>query len=366
QLKGKDGKPFIVAVYNLDPDPSKKGEPLEGPIPLMIWDKEEGWRRVTLKTLRRLAGLNNIGTEGSGWLFGDSEASRLVSEQVDSVTVSDFRWKDVEPIRGEFNFSSLDRQISKWASKGIQIRVQGVVDVGSWALPSWLKNGNYSREELEQIIRDHVTAVINYGKERGIREWVIIGEPYLLKYRQDDIFYRVFQNYDYIEVAYQAAREADPSAVLIYNDTDNHTPYGLTTSLTRKIVTRLRDKKLLDAVGIEGHIGDWVRVPNENDVVNTLRSYEVPVLITEFDYNLKGVTENRYLEQAKVYGLFFRAALKAGVKDFTFWGLDDRNSWLEKSLHQPDADPAMFDANLNPKPAYYVINQVLLELTSRN
>ncbi|MFN4212997.1 MAG: hypothetical protein ACK4FL_03510, partial [Microgenomates group bacterium] len=43
QLKDKDGKPFIVAVYNLDPNPSKQGETLEGPIPLMIWDKEGGW-----------------------------------------------------------------------------------------------------------------------------------------------------------------------------------------------------------------------------------------------------------------------------------------------------------------------------------
>ncbi len=45
ELKDKDGNPFYVATYNLDPDPTQTDETLEGPIPLMITkeNKNGGW-----------------------------------------------------------------------------------------------------------------------------------------------------------------------------------------------------------------------------------------------------------------------------------------------------------------------------------
>lgn len=48
-LVDQNGKPFIVGVYNLDPDPLKKGETHEGSIPLIIWTREGGWRKATFR-----------------------------------------------------------------------------------------------------------------------------------------------------------------------------------------------------------------------------------------------------------------------------------------------------------------------------
>lgn len=56
QFKNKDGNPFIVATFNLDPNPSKKGETLEGRIPLLIWTKEEGWRSFEIRDGEKFGG----------------------------------------------------------------------------------------------------------------------------------------------------------------------------------------------------------------------------------------------------------------------------------------------------------------------
>lgn len=56
QFKNKNGNPFIVATFNLDPNASKKGETLERPIPLLIWTKEEGWRSFELRDGEKFGG----------------------------------------------------------------------------------------------------------------------------------------------------------------------------------------------------------------------------------------------------------------------------------------------------------------------
>lgn len=132
--------------------------------------------------------------------------------------------------------------------------------------------------------------MVQHGKELGVTEWVVVNEPYLKgSNRTDDIFYKAFGGYEYIELAFQTARNADPTARLIYNDTDNHSTIGGTTKLTMQIIQMLKAKNLIDAVGIQGNIGDWVPIYDKNNIENTLKSYELPVIITEFDYNLVGV-----------------------------------------------------------------------------
>jgi endo-1,4-beta-xylanase len=348
-----NGKQYFLFSYTVTQDeiPYSTG---------FIYDEQSEWKEFTLSNLGRTKNVT-FGTEGSGWLFGDPQAAELVTEQVDLVVPSDSDWADIEPVRGKYNFHKLDRQISVWNKAGKEIRAPGVLFQDA---PNWLEQGNYSKEELTVFIREYITALINHGKEKGIKQYIIVNEPYLPTYREDDFFYKVFGGYDYIEIAFEAARKADPSAILIYNDTDNHDSDGLTTPLTRQIVERLKSKSLIDAVGIQGHLGDWVGVPNYDDMKATLQSYGIPVIVTEFDYHLgdvPGTGEQREIQKALVYQRFLRVALEIGITDFTFWGLDERNSWLEKSLHIENADPTMFNKQLEPGLAYYAVLNVLAE-----
>jgi GH35 family endo-1,4-beta-xylanase len=52
------------------------------------------------------------------------------------------------------------------------------------------------------------------------------------------------------------------------------------------------------------------------------------------------------------------ACLESGVcESFSVWGLGDQFSWLMR--YSSLADPALFDNELNPKPAYFTLLEIL-------
>jgi endo-1,4-beta-xylanase len=174
-----------------------------------------------------------------------------------------------------------------------------------------------------------------------------------------DVFYQKF-GYDYIDLAFQIAREADPNAILIYSADDNETAASPASALTHQIVDRLKSKGLVDGVGFAMHL-DASQPPDKAAVIAEMQSYELPVYVTEIDVDLGNTylsKEDRYAKQAQVYGDMLSACVESGVcKSFSFWGIGDKFSWLmrENAL----ADPAPFDSDLNPKPAYFSLLDAL-------
>jgi hypothetical protein len=340
-----------------------------------IYDEENGWKELSLRLLGEKKGLK-FGTEGRT----ESVAVELAKEQVNTVALGG-SWKNIELKRGKYDFNNyIGPEIDLWQSLGKEVNNFGIIfptsgnDIGD-TLPDWLveewNRGYLSKEDLELIIRDYVSTLVNYGKEKGINQWVVTNEPYFPQYRINDIFYRAFGNYEYIDVAFETAREANPDAILIYADGDNHSSNGLTTKLTLENVNRLKSKSvngkpLIDAVGVQGHYGPWGSPPtSEEDIINTLSNYGLPIVVLEFDYNIsevKGTDPERQLEKARVYQMFLSAALKAGVKEITFWGLDPNNYWLQDD---PDADALLFREGQDGQPektlAYYVVMNLLSE-----
>ena len=89
---------------------------------------------------------------------------------------------------------------------------------------------------------------------------------------------------EYIDIAFQAARDADPTAILIYNDYDNHDQTSAVWEnqykRTKDIADRLYAKGLIDGVGIQMGL-DGANPPNPQDIVATLPTYPVPAYVTE-------------------------------------------------------------------------------------
>lgn len=129
---------------------------------------------------------------------------------------------------------------------------------------------------------------------------------------------------------------------------------------THEIVTRLKSKGLIDGVGLEMHL-DGTKQFTKQDVIATMKSYGVPVYVTEIDVDLAhvpGTREERYAHQAQVYGNMLAACLESGVcKSFAVWGIGDKYSWLERN--SSNADATLFDDELNPKPAYLALLDIL-------
>ncbi len=339
------GDRFTVA---LDPTTS---------IPLLVTNKEGRWQRASLRSLADKSGIN------MGVLFDDRARFPLGTEFNYGLISSGWRWTiQSDNRRDVFNFSDEDGRIRTARQQGINNFRLMHLTVGSISeVPLWLQEGNFSRTELIDILTGYITRVMTHFKG-VIGEYVVVNEPF----RQGDLFNQVIGP-EYIDIAFQAARDADPTAILVFNEVDNQRSGGYSTSWTREIVTRLKSKGLIDKVGLQMHLQpDAIGVPS--DIIRIITGYGLPACVTEFDYNirdLRGTPLERFTQQAQVYESVLGAAVTAGVKDLGFWGYGDALSWLESSdpdfpNTSPAADPTMWDGDGNPKPAYYAVRKVLL------
>lgn len=265
-----------------------------------------------------------------------------------------------QPEQGTFDFDIMRGLANRAERNKREIIVHPLIWAGD--IPRWLSDRHFSREELITIIRNHISMTMRQliGKKAI---YVVVNEAYI----NDDIFNAVIGS-DYVDIAFQVARATDPSAILIYNDYNNHTTRGERTKLTRQIVERLKSKKLIDGVGLEMHLNGAIP-PTNADVITTMKSYGMPVYVTEFDVNLKDVTgsrEQRFAKQARLYKEMFRAAIESGVcRYFVVFQTGDKFSVWETLPGLPgysvDADPTAFDDNLSPKPAYFALRDALME-----
>jgi GH35 family endo-1,4-beta-xylanase len=182
-----------------------------------------------------------------------------------------------------------------------------------------------------------------------------------------DFFFDRVHSYDYLSWAVEAAKKAQPTIQLYYNDTNNHAASGDTTILTKMI---MRQYPQIDYVGVEGHIGRNIPFFTGDDIERTLVSYRRPIIVTEMDISLHGLPREDMAgllsKQAKAGYEFISAARKAGVRIFIFWGLDDNVSWLSlpkswAGQGETDSDATMFDAAYRPRPYFYAVLAAFLQ-----
>jgi len=226
-----------------------------------------------------------------------------------------------------------------------------------------------SREELLARMREHIHTVV--GRYKGkVKVWDVVNEAI------SDGGTNVLRNSpwseiigpDFIAKAFEYAHEADPEAILRYND------YGLENPGKRgKLITLIKElqaqKVPVHAIGSQAHVS--VSSPSfagMDACLTELASLGLPVHITELDVNgARGgqqsasadISENAATTQggliddanrrlADQYANIFKAFLKHknSVKMVTFWGVNDGVSW------RASGKPLLFDANNQPKPAF--------------
>ena len=96
--------------------------------------------------------------------------------------------------------------------------VRGHTLVWHSQIPGWLTGGNFTRDQVIAIMRDHIMTVV--GRYRGrILAWDVVNEA--VSDNNGQMRTDLLASEDrpqYIAMAFQFAREADPNAILYYND----------------------------------------------------------------------------------------------------------------------------------------------------
>ncbi|MGB9753479.1 endo-1,4-beta-xylanase [Roseiflexus castenholzii] len=367
-LKDINGKLFVAGVFDLDPNPQKQGEALEGPVPLLIADEADHglWTTWSPTILRNMA--DKAGIQIGVLLLVDYRFQTTVPIEIRefNLGIVTFSWNDHVSKNGVINFSWPDAQLRVGQRAGMNTRFMHIIFPSD--TPKWVSD--FSQPQLKEFVSDVITKVMSRYSGK-ISQYVVVNEPYIIPYRPNDPFHKVLGD-EYILDAFRVARNANPSALLIYNDSDNHLSNGMTTALTQRIVSELKTENLIGGVGIQMHLGSTSRLLTEkdrDDLIRTLKAYGVPVHVTELDMdisNIRGTQESRMLRQAEMYKTVVDAVLASDAcRSISFWGIGDKFSWPETSLGHKNADPTLFDDNLKPKLAYYAVSSALFEHLER-
>jgi endo-1,4-beta-xylanase len=232
-----------------------------------------------------------------------------------------------------------------------------------------------SREELLERMREHIHTVV--GRYKGkIKAWDVVNEAIAdngTNILRNSLWLEIIGP-DFIAKAFEYAHEADPDAILRYND------YGLENPAKRKkliaLIKSLQEKKVpVMAIGTQTHVS--VSSPSFEALDQALTEIAVlglPIHVTELDVNSAqggqrnigadianntattqgGLVDDASQRLANQYANLFRAFLKHkdSVKMVTFWGVNDGVSW------RANGKPLLFDGNNRPKPAFDAVIRV--------
>jgi endo-1,4-beta-xylanase len=311
----------------------------------------------------------------------DTAGVRLIKEHFNSITPENCMKSEVlQPEEGKFDFALADQYVD-FGQKNNMFIVGHTLIWHSQA-PKWFfvdKDGkDVSREVLIERMKNHIYTVVGRYKGR-VNGWDVVNEAI-----EDDGSFRKSKFYeiigeDYIRLAFEFAREADPEAELYYND------YSMSKEGKRdavvKMVRNLQSQGVkIDGIGMQGHMTmDFPTLEEEEKSIVAFSETGVKVMITELDLTVlpspgtkvsadvalsyeyqkqlnpypNGLPDSVAQAAHDRYAEFFRLFLKHADKidRVTMWGLTDGDSWRNNWPVPGRTDyPLLFDRNYQPKP----------------
>ena len=312
--------------------------------------------------------LRSDATRAGRWI-GAAVQSRLLAEPLYAGTLSrhfdyvtaewEMKWDPTERQPGVFSFEGADAIVA--FAEANRMRIKGHALLWHEALPDWVKG--LSSSALRIAIEEHVRTVV--GRYRGrLVAWDVVNEAVAddgsgLR----DTVFRQKLGESYLDLAFRTAHEADPDALLVYND------YGA-EGLGRKadevyaLVRRLRERGVpVGGVGLQMHVSAQSRPPSGEIAANVRRLAELGLLvnISEMDVrirNVAGDSRARLEVQRREYeDIVSVCVAEPRCHAVTFWGFTDRYSWID-SFFGPD-DPLLFDDAYVAKPAFFGVQDAL-------
>lgn len=323
-------------------------------------------------TLRSYADKVNfwIGTTIQGNFWDDDPLYKSTLALEFNSAVSIVFMKHTEPARGRFNFASMDQDIR--FAKEHNMKLFGAALVYRPAISStWLNFdrancGGWSATELDRILRDHIQMLVRHGGDTYYA-WEVVNEPTAPGH--NGCWSRVLGQDEYIAKAFRYAREANPSVLLVLNDTfgQGGTEPGRAHEFF-SLIRRLKSNGVpIDVAGIEMHLELRQLRPTYieefKDFLQHAREAGVQVQVTEMDVYQGGVDlPDPFARQKEVFYNVVHACLQdANCKAFSTWGINDHYTWLVKAKDLTDARPLLFDENYKRKLAYYGVLEALKE-----
>jgi endo-1,4-beta-xylanase len=311
-------------------------------------------------------------------LATDAAYAALIREQCRIVVAENaMKWGALRPSAEGFNFDQADALVAFAEANRMKIRGHNL----AWhqGNPKWLE-ATATKENARELLVTHIETVA--GRYAGrMHSWDVVNEAIRVEDGRADglrnsLWLRLIGE-DYIELAFKTAREADPQALLTYNE------YGIepetrageqkreaVIEMLRRMVAR---RVPVDAVGVQSHIAAVVAAGGNKSAASqygaglmrfiaAVRELGLQVFITEMDGNDRALTADepgRDAAVAAAYKQYLELVLgDPAVRLVLTWGISDRYTWLDHEEGRADGKaerPLLFDEAGKAKASFFAV-----------
>jgi len=304
-------------------------------------------------------------------LAADPMYAALIREQCRIVVAENaMKWAALRPSADGFNFDQADALVAFAETNRMKIRGHNLV----WhqSNPKWLE-ATATAANARELLVTHIETVA--GRYAGrMHSWDVVNEAIHVEEGRPDglrnsLWLRLIGE-DYVELVFRTAREADPQALLTYNEygIEEETRAGeqkraAVIEMLRRMVAR---RVPVDAVGVQSHIAAG-RTGAQYGAglmrfIAAARELGLQVFITEMDVNDRALVADepgRDAAVAAAYRQYMELALAdPAVRLVLTWGITDRYSWLDHEEGRVDGKPERplpFDAEGKAKAAFFAM-----------
>jgi len=318
-----------------------------------------------------------IGVAVSAGDIKDPQETTLILSQFNSLTPENaMKMGPIHPEENRYNWKDADSIVAFAQAHGLRVRGHNLC----WheQTPAWLfkdANGNQvTKDVLLKRLKDHITTVVNRYKGK-IYAWDVVNEAIdddSTKFLRNSLWYQICGD-DFIIKAFEYAHEADPNAVLFYNDYNTERPQK--RERVYRLLKMLVDAKVpINGVGLQAH---WsIYEPDQKDLIETIKKFSslgLKVQVTELDMSIypweknmrklrpgesDAYTPDLEKKQTDQYAMVFKVfrQYKDVISGVTFWNISDKHTWLD-GYPVPGRKnyPLLFDQDLKPKKAYWKV-----------
>jgi len=323
-----------------------------------------GMTRATLRGSAEAHGVR-IGAAVDPAFLKEAEYARILAAEFNEIEPENaMKFGPVHPRPNTdphpYDFDAADQVVA--FAKQHDMPVRGHTLVWHNQVADWVGKGNYSPEQLNAILKEHITAVVKHFGA-SVYAYDVVNEAFM-----DDGTMRSTIWYDkpgigfagqgsrYVAQALKWAHEANPQALLFYNDYSNEP----VNARSDTIYAMAKDFKVrgvpLDGIGFQMHVDlsfdDAAKLKSMGENIKRLSDLGLIVHITELDVRIKSNDAANLAAQAKLYGEIVGLCLQQpSCKLIQMWGVTDKHSWIP-GVFKGYGWALLWDDNYAPKPAY--------------
>jgi endo-1,4-beta-xylanase len=304
-------------------------------------------------------------------LFSEAAYSATLAREYNMVEAEDaMKWWTVRRTQA-FDFHEGDEVVGFAQAHGMKVR--GHCLVWDHNNPAWLTESHFDSSQLSQLLHEHISTVMKHYAGQ-VFAWDVVNEALDENgHFKDSPWYNEpgigFAGKDsaYVEQAFRWAHEADPKALLFYND-NGAEGLGRKSDAVYAIVKDFKSRGVpVDGVGLQMHVtGTDIDSAAIEQNIARLATLGLQVHITELDVSLPiDPTTNQagnddLRRQADVYRRIIHACLQnRACTAIQTWGFTDKYSWIGSHSHGTRGSALLLDRSYKPKPAYHAILEEL-------